>query len=167
MVTSRRIGSRMSIWIGRYTVRWIMPCRDQSDRSCSAYTSAFCTGSALRSFCAFHCRSTGAYVSGRKAKARRVQNPAKIIMIQKTHRQPRLLMVRLLHVKTLERFDRAIGVQHSQSSGNRAKDGTNEHTSREDRRSRSARDRVPDVNNDTSADCQGSTSQYTSEEAGD
>lgn len=41
----------------------------------------------------FHCRSTGAYVSGRKAIAAMVQVPAKIIMIQKTQRQPRKLLV--------------------------------------------------------------------------
>jgi len=44
---------------------------------------------------AFRARSTGAKVSGRKRKPTNVQEPAKIIMTQKTQRQPRELVAML------------------------------------------------------------------------
>jgi hypothetical protein len=50
---------------------------------------------------AFRARSTGAKVSGRKRKPTNVQEPAKIIMTQKTQRQPRELVV-MLQDKTMD-----------------------------------------------------------------
>ena len=87
------MGSTKSILNGRKIVRSRTALGAQLTRSLSAYRSLCFSGSALRRRFAFRARSTGAKVSGRKKRQRRVQEPAKIIMTQKTQRQPRELVV--------------------------------------------------------------------------
>jgi len=80
----------------------------------------------LRRRFAFRARSTGAKVSGRKKNPRKVQEPAKIIVTQKTQRQPRELVVILEGKKKVGiSIDRFTGdeTKHAQATDDRAKNG--------------------------------------------
>ena len=91
-------------------------------------------GSALRRHFTFCARSTGAKVSGKKNP--RVQDLAKIIVTQKTQRQPKELVMILEGEKTVGiSINHFTGdeTKHAQATNNRAKhgpkeDGRGEHT---------------------------------------
>ena len=103
-------------------------------------------------------------------KARMVQNPAKIIMIQKIHRQPSGLIITLSvsgqnkRRMCLKRRDEA---RHSQSPDDRPEDGAYEHSSRENRRRRPTGDGVPYVDDDAAADRERRAGENAGEETGD
>lgn len=58
-------------------------------------------------------------------------------------------------------------MNYSQSTRNGAEDGADEHTSGEERGGITTRDGVPDIDNDTSAVCQGRAGEHTRQETCD